>query len=156
MLILILVIFIILIIASAILKENVKFLSGKYNALEVIEFTSMIICAIVAIALIIVAILNFSCYKIDDKINMYTEENTKIEKQISDTVKEYMKHENETYSNLKPESSIAIATAYSELKSNELVSRQIDTYNTNNDKIKELKENQINIGLYHWLLYFGK
>ena len=89
------------------------------------------------------------------KIKMYEEENTKIEKQIDTLVKEYMEYEGKTLKEFKSESSMTLVSLYPELKSDELVKEQIKTYTTNNNKIKELKEYEIDLKIGKWLLYFG-
>lgn len=111
---------------------------------------------IVLIAMIIVGIELSSMSVIDEKLKMYTEENTKIETQISDTVNKYMEYEKDTFIELKNESAITLVSLYPELKSDELIKTQILTYQENNSKIKSLKEKQINESVYRWWLYFGK
>lgn len=91
----------------------------------------------------------------NDKIKMYTEENTKIETQIGDLVKNYMEFESDTYKEFKNESSITLINMYPELKSDELVQKQINIYLENNNKIKELKEQNIDYKIGKWLFYFG-
>lgn len=94
---------------------------------------------------------------INDKIKMYQEENKTIETQIETAVKEYMKFENETFTELKTkESYITLVTLYPDLKSNELVKKEIEVYISNNNKIKELKETKINISNYKWWIWFGR
>lgn len=93
---------------------------------------------------------------IDDKIKMYEEENTKIETSIGELVKQYMKYESDTLVELKGESSIVLVSLYPELKSDELIKTQIEIYQTNSQKIKELREEKLNLSNYKWWLYFGK
>lgn len=94
---------------------------------------------------------------IDRKIEMYQEENTKIEQEVDNLVKEYIDHEHDTFADLKEEkSSISLVTLFPELKSDSLVKQQIEIYVKNNAKIKKLKEEKIEIGLAKWKLYFGK
>ena len=93
---------------------------------------------------------------IDKKIEMYQEENTKIENDIDMLVKQYMEHEKETLSEFKSESSITLVNLYPDLKSNELVQQQLNIYVENNNKIKELKNNKLEYQLSKWWLYFGK
>lgn len=90
-----------------------------------------------------------------EKIKMYQTENKKIENQIGELVKGYMDYESETYKNFKNESSITMVNLYPDLKSNELVQKQMNIYLTNNDKIKELNEKEIDTKIGKWLLYFG-
>lgn len=92
---------------------------------------------------------------IDEKISMYQEENTKIEKQIDTLVSNYMNYESNTYEKFKSESSITLVSMYPELKSDKLVEEQISVYEENNKKIRELKEDKINLKVKKWWLYFG-
>lgn len=92
----------------------------------------------------------------NDMIEMYQEENEVIEKEVSIIVNNYQNHEKEVFTNVKTNSPITLATLFPELKSNELVSKQINLYMTNNEKIKELKTKKLNIKVYAWWLYFGK
>lgn len=92
---------------------------------------------------------------LDQKIEMYTEENEKIESQMSELVAQYMDYESSTLGDLKGESSIALISLYPELKADALVAKQTEIYIENNQKIKELKEKAINISNYKWWLYFG-
>lgn len=92
---------------------------------------------------------------IDEEIQMYVEENTNIEKQVDLLVDQYMDFETDTYMALQGEGSIALVSLYPELKSNELVSEQINIYVWNNEKIKELKTEQIHLKNMKFMLYFG-
>lgn len=93
---------------------------------------------------------------LDDKITMYEQENTAIEQSVDVLVKDYYKHESDTYSSLKPENAVLFASAYPELQSNELATKQLEIYVDNNNKIKELKEDQINLSKNRFWLYFGR
>lgn len=92
---------------------------------------------------------------LDDKIAMYEQENTAIEQSVDVLVKDYYRHESDTYSSLKPENAVLFASAYPELQSNELATKQLEIYVQNNNKIKELKEDQINLSKNRFWLYFG-
>lgn len=71
-------------------------------------------------------------------------------------VSQYMKFETDTYGKLKNESSITLVSLYSDLKSDELVKKQIEVYETNNKEIRKMKEEKINLKVAKWWLYFGK
>ena len=92
---------------------------------------------------------------IDEKIEMYQEENANIEKQIDTIVQNYMNYESSTFIELKGNDAITIVSLYPELQSDELVKSQIATYQANNNKLKELKELKIDSKVYKWWLYFG-
>lgn len=106
--------------------------------------------------IIILIVLVFYPFKVDEKINMYTEENTNIELKVKETVRAYMNYEKETYTNLIESSDLTtLILKYPELNSNELIKVEIETYKENNAKIKELKEDKINKSIKSWWLYFG-
>ena len=93
---------------------------------------------------------------IDEKLNMYQEENQSIELKVKETVKAYIDYEEENYKNLVETADITtLLIKYPELNSNELVKYEIEIYKSNNDRIKELKEKQIDRSSYNWWLYFG-
>ena len=117
----------------------------------IIGFISFIIFTV-----LLVAICSYP-YNIDKKIAMYQEENTLIEEKVKNTVMAYMDYEQETYDNLVKNADLeTLLITYPELNSNELVKSQIDTYVQNNNKLKELKEKQIDKSTMDWWLYFGK
>ena len=93
---------------------------------------------------------------LDDKIAMYEQENAAIEQSVDVLVKDYYKHESDTYSSLKPENAVLFASAYPELQSNELATKQLEIYVENNNKIKGLKVDQINLSRNRFWLYFGR
>ena len=93
---------------------------------------------------------------LDDKIAMYEHENAAIEQSVDILVKDYYKHESDIYSSLKPENAVLFASAYPELQSNELVTKQLEIYVDNNNKIKGLKVDQINLSRNRFWLYFGR
>ena len=97
---------------------------------------------------------------INPKIEMYQEENNNIETTIAETVKDYMKYEenivNKSSESIKNINIVLLTQLYPELKSSELVNKQIEVYVNNNEKIKQLKEEKINIDIFKWWVYFGK
>lgn len=113
----------------------------------------LVICIIVAIFLT-AQVSNLSV--IDQKVEMYEQENTKIEQQIETAVTAYQQHEKDVFTSVKPNSYIQLVSLYPELKSDTLVKTQIKTYQSNNKKIKELKEQAIDGNVKRWWLYFGR
>lgn len=95
-------------------------------------------------------------FTISQEIEMYQQENTRIESEIDAIVKSYMEYEQNTFSDLRGESSLTLVTIFPELKSNELVQQQLRIYIHNNVTIKELRIKEIRIQKCVWLLYFGK
>lgn len=155
MFILLLVLGIMGIIASVIWYNRSRSEDGEIvAAIFVTVFTLSVLAT--AIAICFNAYTLFTSNVIDEKIAMYQEENAKIQEQINTAVKEYMSHESDMYKDLKAESSITLATLYPELKSNEIVQKQIEVYLCNNEIVKGLKNEKIEVQKLKWLLYFGK
>lgn len=108
------------------------------------------------IALIVLLITVSGLNVIDNKIEMYQSENANIEQQISDCVEQYQKYETDIFTEVKPDSAVTLVALYPELKSDELVKKQLEIYIANNQKIKELKEEKIMGNVYRWWTYFGR
>lgn len=137
------IIFLVLTIILAILDEDVVLIS-----------VTLLIFSIVALGITSMIIVNGRT--IQPKLEMYQEENARIENTIGEISQRYMEYEVDTYSNLKGESISDIITLYPELKANQIIEKKLAIYVENNNKIKELKVQQINISNYKWWLYFGK
>lgn len=115
-----------------------------------------IVGSIISFIALIVLLVTVSRLKtIDLKIDMYQAENTQIENQITECIKEYQKYETEIFTEVAPDSAITLVSLYPELKADELVKKQIEIYIANNQKIKELKEEKIMGDVYRWWTYFG-
>ena len=93
---------------------------------------------------------------IDEKIELYTNQNKQIEEKVEMVVKEYMNYEGETFKELKSDSYITLVNLYPELKSDEMIKQQINLYASNNEEITSLKEQKLNKTIYKWWIYFGK
>ena len=121
-----------------------------------------IVC--VGVVLVIISLIAMICVigpcitseTVDEQIAMYQEENIKIEQQIADVVTQYQEYEKDIFTEVSPESAMTLVALYPDLKSDTLVASQIDIYVKNNEKIKELKVQQINGHLYRWWMYFGE
>ena len=109
------------------------------------------------IALVAVGISVAELPVLDAKIAMYQEENEKIESQIAEVVTQYQKYENDIFTGVAEnnEDAMFLITLYPELKADTLVAKQIEVYTNNNQKIKEIKEQQLYGKVYKWWLYFG-
>lgn len=93
---------------------------------------------------------------IDEKIALYENENRAIEENVNAIVSQYQSYESDMFKNFKPDSMVFAIGMYPELKSNELVSKQIELYVENNKTIKELKQKQLDYKVTAWWLYFGR
>lgn len=136
-------------ISSAIWNRDEYFFAG---AIKIISIIIMLVVAIIAI----IGIFELSsAHNIDQKIELYTQENTAIEERISGLVNGYMAYEKETYQEFSGDA-MTILTVYPELKSDTLVQEQIRLYNENYKKVLELKAQKIDISRAKWILYFGR
>ena len=123
---------------------------------EVFSVFGLFIYVVALIGIIINIGILINGRTLDDKIAMYEQENAAIEQSVDVLVKDYYRHESDTYSSLTPENAVLFASAYPELQSNELATKQLEIYVENNNKIKELKEDQINLSKNRFWLYFGR
>ena len=129
---------------------------GKDEIGEVLQTAGIVVSIISTIFSIVLLVCVLNRVNIDKKIALYEEENTRIEQQIADTVKQYQEYETGIFTEVAPEGSITLVALYPELKSDTLVQSQIKVYVDNNKTIKELKSSAINAPVYRWWLYFGK
>ena len=154
MILVILAIGILMVTLGIVLYDKLDYGKDKIGKIfQIIGTVATIISTIVTIVLL-VCVLNR--VNIEKKIAIYEEENTKIEQQIADTVKQYQEYETGIFTEVAPESSITLVALYPELKSDTLVQSQIEVYVENSKTIKELKSSAINAPVYRWWLYFGK
>ena len=154
MILVILVIGILMVTLGIVLYDKLDYGKDKIGKIfQIIGTVATIISTIVTIVLL-VCVLNR--VNIEKKIAIYEEENTKIEQQIADTVKQYQEYETGIFTEVAPESSITLVALYPELKTDTLVQSQIEVYVENNKTIKDLKSSAINAPVYRWWLYFGK
>ena len=136
----------------------IAFLIVTIVAFTIDEETSFFPMLLLVGSIVLIAVSAFCVINgrvIDSKITMYQEENKAIETQMDVLVDKYMDYESKTLGDVKGESSITLVSLYPELKSDELVKQQIQVYTENNDKIKQLKEEKINVSVWKWWLYFG-
>ena len=156
MLILLFTIFLILAAVGYVLYKKYEFsYNEELSDLGFCIFYFSLCAEIIVVFFIFCTLFDISYYQIiDKKISMYQIENKNIEEQVTEVVNEYKDYEQETIKNVGQMSSILIKIP--ELKSNELVSKQIQVYMDNNNKIKKLKEEKIDIKISEWWLYFGK
>lgn len=114
-----------------------------------------IIFAIFVIPIILTTMLTIKSFYIDEKIDMYVKENTKIEKEINEIVKLYKQYEEDILEKSNVESPLIVVQKYPELKSDALIKEQINLYIDNNLKIKQLKERAIDYKTSKFWLYFN-
>ena len=89
-------------------------------------------------------------------IQIYTEENEEVEKKLENAVQNYMQYEKDIMISVSPDTdTISLISLYPDLKSDKLVESEIETYISNNDKIKELRADKTYKSTYNFLLFFG-
>lgn len=138
-------------------KSENKFLYNFYYYDEVTCGVAIVATVIFIIGLITMILIGseYSQIKIiDDEIKLYQTENNSIENSVNSAVSQYMDYESSTFSDLKVEDPTVVLAMYPELKTNELVSKQIEIYVDNNNKIKSLKSKKLKLELYGWWLFF--
>lgn len=148
MLILLTGIFIVLLVLSIIFIKDTD-LSAMCGAI------CFALAAIGIVAMLIVGGKLVAGQTIQDKITMYEAENAKIDSQICEIVEGYKTYEKETFENISNKSANVLVELYPDLKSNELVSKQMEIYMDNKNKVVSLQEDLINQKPLRWWLYFG-
>lgn len=154
MILVILALGILLLVLGIILYDKLE--AGADEVGSVFQVVGIVVIVISTIVSIVLLISVLKWVNIDKKIVIYEEENTKIEQQIAEVVKQYQEYETGIFTEVVPESSITLVSLYPELKSDTLVQSQIKVYVDNNKTIKELKSTALNASVYRWWLYFGK
>jgi len=151
----------ILILVLSIVAIILLSIFGEFDEYEVTVFSilrgfSVAFLVVSIIATLVCGMFVVNGRTISSKIEMYQTENQNIENQMNLIIGQYMGYESDIYKSLKSESSITLITTYPELKTDSLVTNELDVYVANNNKIKELKLSSIGVSNFRWWLYFGK
>ena len=96
-----------------------------------------------------------SGFSIEEKIEIYEEQNAQIEQSIDAAVKAYCEHEQITYTQMSDGAIALVAAAYPELASSELVKTQMEVWTSNSYELKELKSDLVDFHRAQYFLYFG-
>lgn len=123
---------------------------------EVCGGVSGVLLALSVLSAIVVGIVLSHYGVADQKISMYKEENARIEAHISEMVGRYQEYETGVFSEVSSENALSLVSLYPELKADTLVREQIEIYYKNSEKIKELREDEIDAIVLRWWLFFGK
>ena len=129
--------------------------------------TAAAVCTVISVLLILTSIAFFiwaisliikvgTEHTIDEQIAMYEAENAAIEEKIDVIVKNYMDFEASTYAELKDDDAMNLVFLFPELKSDNIVQRQIEVHLANNERIKLLKLEKIDLSKAKFKLYFGR
>lgn len=96
-----------------------------------------------------------SGFGIQEKIQIYEDQNTQIEQSIDAAVKAYCEHEQITYVQMSDGAVALVAAAYPELASSELVKTQMEVWTSNSKELKDLKSDLVDFHRAQYFLYFG-
>lgn len=96
-----------------------------------------------------------SGFGIEEKIQIYEDQNAQIEKSIDAAVKAYCEHEQITYVQMSDGAVALVAAAYPELASSELVKTQMEVWTSNSKELKDLKSDLVDFHRAQYFLYFG-
>ena len=96
-----------------------------------------------------------SGFGIQEKIQIYEDQNTQIEQSIDAAVKAYCEHEQITYTKMSDGAVALVAAAYPELASSELVKTQMDVWTYNSLELKDLNSKLVDFHRAQYFLYFG-
>lgn len=139
------------VIAAKAKENNEVFVGIAYSALVIAGFLLFTICIM---AKNVIPEANI----IDKKIAMYEEENSIIKERIEDVVNGYMEYENGVIDKVldAEDGAVTLVSLFPELKSDTLVQKQLEVFFANNEKIKELKAQKIDLSMKKFIIYFGK
>lgn len=112
-------------------------------------------CAIFGIWTIWNIITVASGFGIQEKIQIYEDQNAQIEQSIDAAVKAYCEHEQITYVQMSDGAVALVAAAYPELASSELVKTQMEVWTSNSSELKDLKSDLVDFHRAQYFLYFG-
>ena len=112
-------------------------------------------CAIFGIWTIWNVICVSSGFGIQEKIQIYEDQNAQIEQSIDAAVKAYCEHEQITYTKMSDGAVALVAAAYPELASSELVKTQMEVWTSNSSELKDLKSKLVDFNKARYFLYFG-
>lgn len=141
-------------LAHLIISKNEYLSDRAESTLSVITgigITTMIVSAIIFFFLFI-SYLDEPA--VAAKIKFYEEENAAIEHRLDLFIEEYLSHESDTFTDVSKVGTLALVSLPPELKSDEIINQQINTYLANQKKITFLKKEQIDLRNYGWWLFF--
>ena len=95
---------------------------------------------------ILVCVYSFNKPTISNKIEMYEEENKKVETQLVESVNMWLEHQETTFESISNIDGVTTyLVKYPELKGDSLVDELMEIYKNNSKEIKQLKSRKINL-----------
>ena len=136
-----------------------EIIDGSTNKFGFLAVVPGVLGAIFAIIFSIWTLWNIivvaSGFGIQEKIQIYEDQNTQIEQSIDAAVKAYCEHEQITYVQMSDGAVALVAAAYPELASSELVKTQMEVWTSNSNELKDLKSDLVDFHRAQYFLYFG-
>ena len=136
-----------------------EIIDGSTNKFGFLAVVPGVLGAVFAIVFCIWTLLNIftvaSGFGIEEKIQIYEDQNTQIEQSIDAAVKAYCEHEQITYVQMSDGAVALVAAAYPELASSELVKTQMEVWTSNSSELKDLKSKLVDFHRAQYFLYFG-
>lgn len=136
-----------------------EIIDGSTNKFGFLAVVPGVLGAVFAIVFSIWTLWNIiivaSGFGIQEKIQIYEDQNTQIEQSIDAAVKAYCEHEQITYVQMSDGAVALVAAAYPELASSELVKTQMEVWTSNSNELKDLKSDLVDFHRAQYFLYFG-
>jgi len=113
---------------------------------------------IIFIGIVITGVKIGNSRVLTEKIEFYRTNNQEIELRLENTVNAYLEHESQTYTGIVEAAGgdlSAILIVLPELNSSTHILKLLETYETNNELIRKLELEKIDVKLHRWWLYFG-
>ena len=115
-----------------------------YESWNIIGSIISLVCGLVLF--ILVCVYTFNKPTISNKIEMYEEENKKVETQLVESVNMWLTHQETTFESISSIDGVTTyLVKYPELKGDSLVDELMETYKNNSKEIKQLKSRKINL-----------
>lgn len=143
----------ILLIIGGVWLYNLNYHCEPYGSLAVVIGILVGVTALLVSIFLTVDVASYG--GLEKEIAMYQEENALIEARLEETVKAYQQYETDIFKDISNDNVMTYVTLFPELKSDTLVQKQIETYVSNNNRIKDLKSRLFYIDVEKWWLYFG-
>lgn len=109
------------------------------------------------VLIVLICVYSFNKPTISNKIEMYEEENKKVETQLVESVNMWLTHQETTFESISSIDGVTTyLVKYPELKGDSLVDELMETYKNNSKEIKQLKSRKINLEGIAKIGWFGK
>ena len=143
-LILVIIGLIILFVSNHFYNKTDSYHCDYYEGWGIVGGITACICGLVLF--ILICVYSFNKPTISNKIEMYEEENKKVETQLVESVNMWLTHQEKTFESISSIDGVTTyLVKYPELKGDSLVDELMETYQNNSKEIKQLKSRKINL-----------